>query len=307
MCNTVLFGIDAKGSPFDALGASHNKQYKRQPNIISDHFTEHHEVLFNSNIISIQISKNDLLPLSMISLLRAGNHNINNIDNNTYNKLDNNNYRHVLDTLIDSYTETNLDTYKIIKDEHWPDINTITDFANLPKNIKEECINIHQYYPFELTALTPDCPAFAIRDMFKQGFKNPDNTGFISRQREMLYDNSNNLLYFPYHAFYDELEFINEIVKVANFFNIKSFNLTHLNKLHSEFTSNQPYKFVKFKCDNILLRLYNSETINFTGLDILEESYIEAKLEERFSITFPLVRQHWFKDSDELYKCLKSL
>ena len=108
ICNKFLAKVKTAGLPFNSLGASHSKEYTSDIVFKADHYFEYRGVkteFTNSKIISIQINHDDLLPLSSISSLRAGDYNINNnqLEINTYNKWNNENYKWTLDNLINGF------------------------------------------------------------------------------------------------------------------------------------------------------------------------------------------------------------
>ena len=70
VCNKIA-GV-ATGMPFNSIGASHNKVYTGKKIFYADHYTWWPKPIVFDKIISIQIGKDDLLPLQQVSLLRAG-------------------------------------------------------------------------------------------------------------------------------------------------------------------------------------------------------------------------------------------
>ena len=103
VCNKIV-GITT-GTPFNSLGAAHNKHYIGKKIFHADHFSYWPIPFLTDKIISIQITVDDLLPLQQVSLLRAGNYNYDNnqLEIDTYNKLNIIDYRPVLDTLINGF------------------------------------------------------------------------------------------------------------------------------------------------------------------------------------------------------------
>ena len=147
-------------------------------------------MLDSNNIVAVKIAVDDLLPLSQISLLRAGDYEYysNELEIDTFNKLNNTDYRWVLDTLINSFFTNQIKTsYDAVKDSTWPDVSTIEDFERLPERIKQECIEVHKLELLELNENNPNCPRRILREFFQIGFMNPTNHCFITQQRNMVY------------------------------------------------------------------------------------------------------------------------
>lgn len=305
-CNKFLAGIDSDELPFNSLGASHNKNYRGDKLFSSGHYFQYREVPFtNSKIISIRIDDGDLLPLSSISLLRAGDLNIDNdcLEIDTYNKFDNIYYRWVLDNIIERFSVNQVkESYDAVKDPSWPDVNSLNDFENLPEWIKTECLEQHNLHLLEISKEHPDCPRWVLREFLKLGFKDPRQAGFMTQQDKMEYDSSNDVFYFPFGAFYDLEWFKKELFAISMWANLDYNDPT---ELHNEFMKRQPYAQDKKICDDILKRIYKEESFEFPKLDLMKESYLTAHLEMYYDCEFPTYQPIWFKHSDEILKLVK--
>lgn len=304
VCNKFLGNVLCPDHPFDDLGTSHNKFYKSTQLFYGGHDYTH---CVNSQIISVQISDDDLLPLMSISLLRAGGYNLDNnsLEINTYNKLNNVHYRWVLDNIIEKFFQEQISTsYQAVKDASWPNITCYQDFMALPEKIKQECIDVHNLFFLELGPNYPNCPRFVLREFFKIGFKDTKLNGFMQRQSAMTYDPSNRVFYFPYCAFYHTDSFINQVQQIALWSNLSITNLDDLIKLHLDFLSRQPYYKSKEKCDALMAQIINNELVDFDTLTLLEESYLSAKIELHYQQELPYNQPVWFLNSNKLFEYL---
>ena len=310
VCNKFLAKTKTEGSaPFNTLGASHSKKYLEPKGFHSAHYsfeppgnTYDVPILNNDKVIAVTITNDDLLPLQSISLLRAGDMNIDpdQLEINTYAKLNNTNYQWVLDNLVNSFFKDQLtNSYNAVKDESWSDITTVAEFKKLPDWIQEECINMHNLILYELDSNSPDCSRNVLREFFSIGFKDPEHAGFIAQQKNMVYDSSNDVSIFPYSCFYDTDQFITELEKLASWLGYDFEPTVEFIDLHNEFLSRQPYKHSKTYCDAILERIKNKEQFNFPKLNLLQESYLTAHLELCYNIELSNNLQ-WFKNSKEV-------
>jgi hypothetical protein len=307
VCNKFLAKVTVNDLPFNNLGASHSKQYKSEKQFQSWHYSSFHGVkpveLFNSKIISIQIDHDDLLPLQSVSLLRAGDRNIDNdqLEIDTYHKLNNDDYKDALDNLIDSFFQTHLqDSYNAVKDSSWPDIACMDDFKRLPDWIQSECINQHNIRLLQFDADHPDCPRHILREFFKIGFCNPEQAGFIVEQKKMVYDSSNDLIIFPFASFYNIDAFINQIQLIGKWSNFELDNVSQLAELHNMFLDKQPYKDSKKFCDRLVTKICNQEIFELPKLDLLQESYISAQLENLYGCDLTRNQPNWFTNSRQI-------
>jgi hypothetical protein len=310
VCNKFLGKVPTKGEPFNSLGASHNKQYLDKKKFKAWHYFEFRgtkTILKNSKIISIQIIPDDLLLLSSISLLRAGDYNIDNdqLEVDTYNKLNNIDYCRVLDNLISSFFQSQIsNSYKKVKDSSWPPVTSLEDFKNLPQWIQDECTNVHNLKLLELTPDMPDCPRSILREFFKIGFKHPEQAGFIIQKQKMTYDASNEVCIFPFGCFYDTEKFVYQLSKLAEWLGYDFYPDDKFYKLHNDFLQKQPYKDSKKFCDQLLEKIFNKEQFEFPKLDLMQESYLTAQLELHYNTELPN-NNIWFNNSQEIFISIK--
>jgi hypothetical protein len=186
VCNKFLAKVQCPETPFNVHGASHNKLYSSQQYFFARHYSYVSVPLIYNKIITIKADHTDLLPLSQISFLRAGDYGYDNnqLEFNTYNKLNNNIYRWALNNLIDGFFKDQIaNSYNAIKDSSWPDVVTMSDFNQLPDHIRAECLEQHRLVLLELSAEHPDCPRSVLREFFEIGFRCCLPISFFHRQR----------------------------------------------------------------------------------------------------------------------------
>jgi len=308
MCNKFLAKIKTNKLPFNQAGASHHKYKVPNNNLVfkAGHYFEYlgkKTELINSRIISIQITSHDLLPLSSVSLLRAGDYGIDNdqLEINTYKKFNNVHYKWVLDKLINGFFNNQIqNSYNGVKDNTWPHIQTLGEFKKLPIHIQDECINVHNLRLHELSDESPNCPRYILREFFKLSFKYPSESGFIKQQEKMTYDSSNNVTIFPYSSFYNTEQFVQEFTKISDWLGYNFVVDTEFLEIHSEFLSRQPYKDSKKYCDQILSKIFRNELFEFSELDLLQESYLTAHLELHYNTELPN-NNMWFSNSCQIF------
>jgi len=278
VCNKVA-GIDSNELPFNKHGASHYKQYRAPKKFFADHYSFFNQEFKGSKVVAIKIHRDDLLPLSQISLLRAGDYGFDNneLHIDTYHKFNNKDYRWVLDIIINSFFTNQIKvSYNNVKDDSWPEVATLQDFENLPNHIKQECIEMHNLTLLELNADHPNCPKSVLREFFEIGFLYPEQHGFLQRQKQMVYNDAMDVFNFPFGSFYCTDLFIDQIKKIANWADIVYTDWQSVMSLHHEFLQRQPYKDSKLKCDDIVLQIIKG--LPAPSVNLIEESYINAML-----------------------------
>lgn len=305
VCNKFLAGVSCGDNPFDNHGASHNKVYYAPRVFISGHYFQQNPPMppTAERVISIQIDADDLLPLSCISLLRAGNLGIdaNFLEIDTYHKLNNIYYQSTLDNLIKSFFQGHLQrSYQAVKDATWPDISDVQSFYQLPQWIQDECTVMHGVRPMVLDSTNPHCPRSVLREFFKIGFAQPEQSGFVTAQRSMLYNESLEVLRFPFKVLYNKPRFLDEIAHVADWASMTLSDRDRLIDLHGEFLSRQPYANIKTITDEIYHNIMSDKSVDLRGLNLLQESYLDARFEQTFGRAAPTDWEAWFENGAQV-------
>lgn len=108
------FGFTTRENNFLPIGTSHVKssQYKASRVFVADHYFQKNQNFLNSfnKIISIRFTQDDLLILSSVSLLRAGDYGIDNqtLEIDTVSKLNNRHYSHIISEIKNAYPSVDL-------------------------------------------------------------------------------------------------------------------------------------------------------------------------------------------------------
>jgi hypothetical protein len=280
ICNTMC-GVTADKLPFNLAGASHSKKYTGKKVFYAGHYSYLQKELADK-IVNIQITEDDLLPLSQISLLRAGDYNYDNnhLEVDTYNKLNNPNYRWVLDKLIDGFFKNQIQcSYNNIKDPLWPDVHTLVEYNALPEHIRYECESIHKLELRELSDNYPNCSRSVLREFFQIGFENPSQQGFMHRQNTMIDYGARQVYVFPFKCFYNTDQFVEQLKHIASWTGIQYNQHDRIVEIHQEFLKRQLYAHSKIRCDSIVQDIINNH-LSEDARDLLEEAYINAQLKK---------------------------
>jgi hypothetical protein len=306
--NKLLLGNNmSQADPFNRIGASHLKIKQVNQPVTCKHWFKYGGYS-GRNVISIRFTGNDLLPLMTVSLLRAGDMNINDkeLHINTFNKLNNIYYDMVLSELRVRYCDTIIDAYNNVKADTWPAISTPEEFYTLPIHIQEECTNDFNIQVYPLTKKYPNCGKEILREFFKYGFLDSTMNGFIKEQEKMIYRHDQKVYYFPYSSFYDMDLFKNELNKVESFFNLvyTDFNV---NPLHTAFLEKQPQINYKPQCEKILELVVNKIPSPIPELSLFQQSYLNARLEMTFEKEMPTNQVEYFTNTQEILDYLNEV
>jgi hypothetical protein len=262
-----FFGVvEHAADPFNHLGSSHIKsqQYLESRLFVARHWFElEPEVLKHAEqIISIQFDMDELLLLSSISLLRAGDIGIDNdqLEVDTYQKLSNQHYYYVLQEILVAYPFLNAES------------------GSIPRNV--------------------------LREFFKFGFKDPSINGYWKRQQCMQYINP--VFVFPFKAFYNQELLLSTLGSLEKFLN-KPFNFCQdLLDLHEKFLSKIPYCDHKAVCDRIVIAVNSGIDCPIPALTLLQESYINAQLENIHNKEMPFHPIDYFTSTKDMLYYIKN-
>ena len=308
VCNTFMAGVRSTGSIFSPVGAAHAKKYiDDRVFVVWQHLGGPYEPLVNQQVVAITFDTGDLLPLQAVSMLRAGNFDVDTLEVDTYNKLNTKDYGAQLKQLQDNYfRDTRVEGYQIVRSDHWPDVSTIREFEALPLAIKTECEQLHGLVKTELSAQSPDCPRWILRDFFKHGFLNPDEHGMVleDQRRKSSYTNQNTVYQFPFASFYNPELFAQELEKLATQLGFEFNNSDEFVRLHQDFMQRQLYATIKQQCDTLVAQIVANEDVAIPHMNLLMESYVEARVEQHFKQTLPVGNNSWFTNSQHIRQAL---
>jgi|TARA_R110000822_G_C15209892_1_gene483246 hypothetical protein len=270
VCNKYISGHDVSFTPFNNLGASHNKfsneEYNKNKLFVANHYSQYNETL-SDRVIRITFDHDDLLLLTAGTFLRAGNANIhlNNLQENTYHTLANSEFfSYLIDSLNTAY----------------PDLN--------------------------LSAENPNCPRYIIREFFKFGFMRPEENGLVLALRKLTYPLATNYIDFPYKNFYNKQLFYEGVKQISSWLG-KPCGLQSDDTIWLDFFNQQVFRYYKQTCNAVINHVSKKQSMSIPCLGLLQESYIDGILESTYGVEMPFNNVDYFKSTAEIidHLCLK--
>lgn len=228
--------VSDRKDPFNLLGGSHLKSqdYLRRRLFVAKHwFQTPHSIDEHSQVISIQFDQDDLLLLSSVSLLRAGDMGIDNdqLEIDTFQKLDNVHYRSMLEEIMNAYKFLSPDSKSIPR-------NVLREFFKF--GFRDPDINGY-WKKQQLMSYTQ--PVFVFRfkafydfDLFVETLKNLE--GFLGRTfnfcQELEQLHKKFLSMIPYQFHKDECDNI-----LGHIYSNKDFSIPKLTLLQESYLNAQ--------------------------------------------------------------------
>lgn len=291
--------------PFDDMGTAHNTsdRYRDNKFFQSAHYYLRPDIdLAGQDLVSIEYTAEDLLPIIQICFLRAGNINIDTdaLHVNTYHKLDRPEYRLVLDNLISTFGDNLCDSYNAVKDPGWPQVCSLADYHALPAHIKQECEQQHHLKIVHLSAQDPDCPRSKLREFFKLSFREPQQDGFMQLKSRRCYPGIKRTFHWRFDTFYRWDLFLQEITRLAAWLPRDLSDLEALQEVHQEFVCRQPYAHSRHRCQGIIGAVLTGQDRSCHELNLVEQAYVDAQLELQFGREMPTDRVEYFATTQEI-------
>jgi hypothetical protein len=267
VCNRFIAGITVEFSPFNTLGASHIKDadYIKNAKFLASHYSEL-ATPTQSQIVKIKFDHSDLLLLISGCFLRAGDSNIhvNDLEINTYNKLKDGWFKDLLNEINTAY--------------------------------RKQGININQD--------NPNCPRYILREYFKFGFTDTSTNGFMRKLEELTYSADKRVFEFKFDWFYDSDKFLQQLDNLSKWYDTTLLHTDMIVTLHKTFLSKQIFKDHKSQCDDIIDCVNKRQSKFLPELTVLQESYINAILEQMYQIEMPFMQEKYFNSTQEIVQYL---
>lgn len=266
-CNKFIAHSTSEVSPFLPNGSSHRKTEEYNNNKVFHAFhSTSHNISLSEKIIRITFTPEDLLLLSSISILRAGDMNIDNddLEHLTYFKLNNQFYKNLISHINDAYPEA------------------------------------------MLSESNPNCARHILREFFKFGFKDPSSHGLTKLLDRMKYNSSHNVFDFSFQSFYNSKLFLDNFIKLSQWLHedVNDINQKELLELHNEFLSKQIYKSHKEQADDIITAIKNKQQKSIPRLTLFQESYINGSLENLYGKEMPFLQEQYFNNTSSILRHL---
>lgn len=148
----------------------------------------------------------------------------------------------------------------------------------------------------------PDCPRSILREHFKLSFHNTNSMANIVGNVPAGAD----VFVFDYSDFYDFEKFSNSISTLAAWWNnTTEIDANKLSWLHQEFLSRQPFYNIQDKCDKTVSDILAGQHFKLPQLNVMQEAYIDYKLEQQTGRSMPVDGDQWFQHSQDIQDLLK--
>lgn len=182
------------------------------------------------------------------------------------------------------------------------DIHNLHNDISFLKDYNKEFYNkIYKLYSLDNDAV----PKWLMRDAYKLGFLDWNNQGSVKSSKQEIkwardnLQNQNNVHFLNVGIFFTTENLKKELKKINDVFQLE-LDFTDVDKIHNEFMKLNKILQTHNYTDIVLNAVYNNENINVPPLDIVQQAYVYAKLEEKNDfITMPMT-ETFFNNTREI-------
>lgn len=163
---------------------------------------------------------------------------------------------------------------------------------------------IYQAYP-DLDPQAANIPRNILREFFKFGFFDPDNNGYWIKLQDMLAVKAKTVYTIDLKDIYDHARLLHRLLNMESWIRRKFVAGDWFDDLHQQFTDKIPYLMHKEQCDRIVQAVERQEHMEIPVLTLLQESYINARLESIFRKEFPFHQIDYFTNIKDVLEYIK--
>lgn len=163
---------------------------------------------------------------------------------------------------------------------------------------------IYEAYDF-LDVHDGSIPRNVLREFFKFGFRDPNINGYWMKLQDMLSVPVVNQYQIRLQNIYDQQKFCCDIHNIADWLGVRCHIGAWLAPLHDKFLFKLGNLSVKQQCDDIILAVLNKENIDIPHLSLLQESYVNGKLEQLFQKEMPFYQNNYFTNTRDIVQYIE--
>ena len=158
---------------------------------------------------------------------------------------------------------------------------------------------IYQAYP-TLDQTHDDIPKNFLREFFKFSFKNIELNGIWKLQREMLCTFHPNQFHFSLRDLYNTQRLVSKLDELGHWLKRSSKTQNWLDPLHKEFLAKIDCLEFVDQCLEIVKSVVSTQNRSIPPLNLLQESWINAKLELIYGKEMPFHEEKYFTNTQDM-------
>jgi len=164
---------------------------------------------------------------------------------------------------------------------------------------------IYQSYDF-LNRTQDHIPRNVLREYFKFGFADPTVNGYWKKLQQMCNLPANDVFEITLKQIYD-IDCLQDVLqKISAWLDQPMDTGQWLSELHQKFLDMLPFRNHQNQCDTIIQAVINRLDLAIPALSLLQESYINGKLERHFNKEMPFHQIDYFPNTKDVLQYIES-
>ena len=158
-----------------------------------------------------------------------------------------------------------------------------------------------KYYSIDATK--EPIPKFLMRDFYKLSFMDIDKNGFIELDNKLRFNKPENTFCFPVSSFWNKDNFFNTLQQAGEHLQLKLDIADRT--IHDSFMDGLSFIDSKNRANDVIKAIENNQDIIITALDVVEQAYISAWIEQNNKFVIVPLCDQYFKSTGEIITWLK--
>lgn len=176
-------------------------------------------------------------------------------------------------------------------------IDTVNKLNN--REYRHMLASIYQSYDF-LDPTNPNIPRNVLREFYKFGFRTPSINGIWGKLQEMISIPTHNEFRIDLKKIYVLEDLIRVLETLGSWLDRPVQIGDWLTNTHSKFISKIPYLGHRSICENLIQCIVNQDLVTIPPLSLMQESYINGRLEDIFKKEMPFQQDLYFTNTEDV-------
>ena len=146
-------------------------------------------------------------------------------------------------------------------------------------------------------------PKFLMRDFYKLSFLDLDKNGFIEFDNKLRSNKPKNTFCFPLSSFWNKDKFHKTLQEASDYLNLK-LDISD-STMHDKFLAGLNFLQSKDRADDVIQAIQNNQDIDISALDVVEQAYVSAWIEENNEFVIVPVCDQFFQSTGEILNWLR--
>ena len=182
-------------------------------------------------------------------------------------------------------------------------------------NVSENTVSLHKIFlkqflwkdkfkdTYNIDPSKESIPKFLMRDFYKLSFLDLDKNGFIVNDSRLRSNKPKNTFCFPLSSFWNKDKFYKTLQEASDRLDLK-LDISD-RTVHDNFLAGLNFLESKDRANDVIKAIQNKQDIDISVLDVVEQAYLSAWIEENNKFVIVPVCDQFFQSTGEILNWLK--